>query len=87
MCVLVMSKRKASGKPCHLGKGLRNMSNCVHHGNSEMSWRLPGSFSTESSSPIPGVHMCLYTWWPLTTLSFEKYDRSPAIDQTLLTVI
>ena len=31
------------------------------------------------------VSICLYTWWPLTTLSFEKYDRSPAIDKTLIT--
>ena len=60
----------------------------IHAETAKLSWRLPGSFSTESSSPIPGVHMCLYTWWPLTTqftLSFEKYDRLPAIDKTLIT--
>ena len=57
----------------------------IHAETAKLSCRLPGSFSTESSSPIPGVHMYLYTWWPLTTLSFEKYDRSPAIDKTLIT--
>ena len=48
----------------------------IYAETAKLSWRLPGSFSTESSSPIPGVHMYLYTWWPLTTFSFEKYDRS-----------
>ena len=34
----------------------------------KLSWRLHGSFSTESASSIPGVHMCLYTWRPFATL-------------------
>ena len=39
--------------------------------------------STESCSPIPGVHMCLYTWWPLTTLRSlachrQNSNNSPA---------
>ena len=76
-------------KPRHLGKGLRNMSNhvvVIHHGNSEIAMEIAWFFfSTESSSPIPGLHMCLHTWWPLTLLSFKKYDRSPAIDITLIT--
>ena len=45
----------------------------------KLSWKLCGSFSTEGASLIPGVHMCLYTWRPLTTL-VQKYNRSPAIN-------
>ena len=94
MRVLVMSKRKASYdltfklkavKCAEARKQLLANSMLIHAETANLSWRLPGSFSTESSSPIPGVHMCSYTWWPLTTLSFEKYDRSPAIDKTLIT--
>ena len=58
------------------------MSNCVVVFTMETVMEIA---STESSSPIPGVHMCFYTWWPLTTLSFEKYDHSPAVDKTLIT--
>ena len=54
------------------------------HGKRELSWRSLGSLSTESSLPISGIHTCLYTLWPLTRLFFEKYNRSPAIDITLI---
>ena len=58
----------------------------IHAETAKLSWRLPGSFSTETSSPIPDVHMFVYVVAStLTTLSFEKYDRSPAIDKTLIT--
>ena len=70
-----MSKRKASYE---CSSSPRKQRNC--HGD------CLGLFSTESSSPIPDVHTCLYTWWPLTTISFvsfEKYDRTPAIHITL----
>ena len=85
--MLVMSKRKASydltfklkAVKCTEERPRKQLlvnSMLIHAEKAKLSWRLPGSFSTENSSPIPGVHMYLYTWWPPTTLSFEKYYRS-----------
>ena len=77
-CVLAMSKRK----------GLYNLSfklkavKCVEEKTKETAAH---EFKVDPRMiHDPGVHICLYMWWPLTTLSFEKYDRSPAIDITLI---
>ena len=52
----------------------------------KLSWILLGSLSPESSPPIPGIHMCLYTLRPIkcTRLFFEKYNHLPAINITLI---
>ena len=67
-------------------KSPRNSCSRLQYGNSEIVMDIAGSLSPESSPPIPGIHMCLYTLRPLkcTRLFFERYNRLPAIDLTLI---
>ena len=77
-------------KTRHLGKGSRNMSNRVallHHGSNEIVMErdcLVLSLLKALRQFLVSLCVCIYTWWPLTTLSFDKYDRSPAIDINLI---